>query len=818
MSYCLNYGNALEALVSELGRGADLLTWIKDDVEHNNSQCLGIRSKGGRCSLGVKRSRANPKQIRGILEKLQTMEAKRRPGECASLIADLGKLAFCGYHNKKIFDLANKIEKSKPVEVRQLQEKRHELERLNDASRDAQDRLANIERSRTAEQAKFEAIKSSCAEKEARLESIKIFIKQEQKELEAIEADCETQRDDLTAMEMDYSAMQEKQGELRKERESFKQQLVIVREELRQVQEALEAARTATERTGSQKVGNLPEGVETGLTQALRQQLQHLRAEVMEGLKDQLREALRDGVREQFRSAMERSSCEEEREERGMVEHSQPADGFNNIETNRTKLGCDAQRDAAANVTKPSEPPQHFKPSTSPAKLRTHTFSGKRIRSNDAAFVRHCHMGFCKFARNRPDMKTARERLKEKAMKEFKVKPNAMTLKSSTLPEPLTGVIYAYCRKPHTEFIKIGFTTKPLEPYLKGVARRCKLEANSFELLYANKGKILHPRRVEEMVHAELLASRYDYRVCKCKTNHIEYFKLDLDTVRASIDRWSAWMSKDNYSGRSEMVRVEKKSQRGKPARSEEVEKWFWTFNQSATACLDTILDEMDRLYPRGDTESEWEEIAPGTEHKDEDEDKDEEEGERPPETPRIIGAFPQDEDEFEGGAADDLPSISDTKSASSVYKNIPGAWPESPPSPPPEEEEEEGDQQQQQEEEEEEGEGEEEDEPEHNLPSSPPSRSRSSSIFSLSPDPDDTMTTIGSSFAAPLPSGGAAGGRRRRSGTREGKSGRPAPGPGSAAHATGLGGEPGGAQDYLTPLPARQNPSKQTLRTAAGP
>ena len=220
-------------------------------------------------------------------------------------------------------------------------------------------------------------------------------------------------------------------------------------------------------------------------------------------------------------------------------------------------------------------------------KLRTKTTTGISTRSDQSCIsdIREPEFARHSDSKKMPTLEEVRSELRTTACKVFQITHPALKKRSKkeitpavSQPYHESGFVYAYSRRFNqdweTDYIKIGKTKNDVWDYLRREAKKCHAE---FTILYVSPW-IKHPRRVESMVHKELMAQKYELRDCRCNRTHHEWFKVDLATARRAIDRWSEWIAGGHYVGQKD----------GKLT--------IWTLKQSALAGLDNVISDVEKV------------------------------------------------------------------------------------------------------------------------------------------------------------------------------------------------------------------------------
>ena len=108
------------------------------------------------------------------------------------------------------------------------------------------------------------------------------------------------------------------------------------------------------------------------------------------------------------------------------------------------------------------------------------------------------------------------------------------------------GYLYVYWNEATFGVRKIGFTTYKVSDRLKQWEADCKHAAVE---QYSSPGKVPHAKKVEQLVHADLLEYRVREPACRtCFKSHIEWFRgVDLPYIIGRIEAWSQWASEEPY-------------------------------------------------------------------------------------------------------------------------------------------------------------------------------------------------------------------------------------------------------------------------------
>ena len=116
--------------------------------------------------------------------------------------------------------------------------------------------------------------------------------------------------------------------------------------------------------------------------------------------------------------------------------------------------------------------------------------------------------------------------------------------KSLTSRAKTDGLIYMYWYPGNFGYIKIGYTGREtISERLAEWKRQCKHEAQPhWTSEMQSGGRVPHVYRVEALVHAELNDYRFQEKCKGCGKNHIEWFRVTVETARRVIEKWSNWM------------------------------------------------------------------------------------------------------------------------------------------------------------------------------------------------------------------------------------------------------------------------------------
>ena len=129
------------------------------------------------------------------------------------------------------------------------------------------------------------------------------------------------------------------------------------------------------------------------------------------------------------------------------------------------------------------------------------------------------------------------------------VKHLVKTVSRDLLPETelKPGRIYVYWVDNFGRW-KIGTTKRAVAVRLKEWERQCQ---HKFQLVYPletdNVGLIPRAKRLEKIIHAELIDYRYTEQCVGCGQKHGEWFQLQDEHVRAVIKKWRDWIATEPY-------------------------------------------------------------------------------------------------------------------------------------------------------------------------------------------------------------------------------------------------------------------------------
>ena len=629
MSFYFNYGNALELLNSHLGNDADALIRIEQDLIWNDWDCLGNSARSGaRCSNSIGKSKGAPKQVKLFLQQLQDHNAREHPGFCKAIFTDLSKLAFCGHHKGTVLNLAKEIDALRPVEEKEIEERqkqyiklekkcdqqRSQLEDIRSESKVAEAKLASNREEQASQESDMAKVqeelqvarhdlrkaKQDLGELQANLKTAKKQLEKAQKAIADEEALRESVEEGLrnelghgVADGLRDELAEDVFKELREELESsVREQLEEdlqegVREDLREdlygeVRDELKEELESEVREEAKK--DVGETAETDLKNILTEQLrQQLRTDLELSIKKQLKEDLKAEVKEEWRREWRREVKEDLAEV--LRQH------FGGLSTSARSSLSPPSQDSSGDTNQAEqalEPPVGATAQPSTVLERSDTWTrqanGRLTRSEETASdLQDIH--FVPYSRDNPTIPSLVERLLSAANKIIDIKAKREVADSPDMPDAVEGFIYAYHRKGFSKYVKIGFTTKNVDVYLAREQGRCGFEIEGEP--YKSK-LVIHPRKVERMIHVELIRWRHKLKKCNCgaSESHGEYFKIPFASAVEAIDRWTGCDLAQFYTGRA----VD--------------QRWIWSLNDSGRAGLRKFCEGIKEILPQNPVDS----------------------------------------------------------------------------------------------------------------------------------------------------------------------------------------------------------------------
>ncbi|KAK9445454.1 helicase [Metarhizium brunneum] len=110
-----------------------------------------------------------------------------------------------------------------------------------------------------------------------------------------------------------------------------------------------------------------------------------------------------------------------------------------------------------------------------------------------------------------------------------------------------SGYIYLFKVPGNEGYVKIGFTTREGDTRHEEWKKNCNRE---LKIIYTATKNVPHARRVEKLVHAELMEHRVRIYCERCGKQHIEWFEVSANMAIASVKKWSLWMTGGPYEER----------------------------------------------------------------------------------------------------------------------------------------------------------------------------------------------------------------------------------------------------------------------------
>jgi len=127
-----------------------------------------------------------------------------------------------------------------------------------------------------------------------------------------------------------------------------------------------------------------------------------------------------------------------------------------------------------------------------------------------------------------------------------------------------SGFLYVYRHVGEKDFFKIGYSTVGAQQRIKRWEKQCGHET---EVVYPSNDaegfRIGNVYRLEQLIHAELRDYRYREEGCEgCGKNHVEWFKVGEEHIRAVIEKWVDWIQEKPYEEKNDIWRLEKQQKR----------------------------------------------------------------------------------------------------------------------------------------------------------------------------------------------------------------------------------------------------------------
>ncbi|KAG8670860.1 hypothetical protein FPOAC2_04163 [Fusarium poae] len=125
------------------------------------------------------------------------------------------------------------------------------------------------------------------------------------------------------------------------------------------------------------------------------------------------------------------------------------------------------------------------------------------------------------------------------------------------------GYIYMYEVEGNPGFVKIGYTTQPVEDRLDKWKFDCNRAPKALYPIPPNTVKAVpHARRVEALCHAELDHRRIRIYCHGCLKQHLEWFEVSSTEAIEIIQKWSNWMITEPYKMGSIKMEVTARTER----------------------------------------------------------------------------------------------------------------------------------------------------------------------------------------------------------------------------------------------------------------
>lgn len=111
-----------------------------------------------------------------------------------------------------------------------------------------------------------------------------------------------------------------------------------------------------------------------------------------------------------------------------------------------------------------------------------------------------------------------------------------------------SGYLYMYEVDGNKGFVKIGFTTRPIEKRHGEWCFDCNRKSRPLFPIPASKAELVpNVPRVEKLCHAELKHRQVIIYCQGCLKTHEEWFELSPTEGIAVVEKWSAWMKREPY-------------------------------------------------------------------------------------------------------------------------------------------------------------------------------------------------------------------------------------------------------------------------------
>ena len=614
MSGFFNYENALDFLNAKLGHHANALLRIEEDIQNGTRKCLGNKKgiKAGteaRCGQDLLRRKGACGRVKSLLQGLQDCNAEEHRGICREKLTKLAKNAFCWRHRSKVLDFAQELDTLGHAEEVEIKQEETQYEQ---PTNQCDSQHSKPEQSRPLlkhEEEKLRTIQEERLARELDLATAQEEVQAAQSDLKGLQAELSGVRNELKALKKELKKKRRVITAVEILKKSTKQKLIEDHEDT--IEEWLDVRSEVREKPESsvkrQLKEDFRESVEDGLSESLTDGVwRNLRKELKSKVKDELKKEVRESIekdligeiREQLRTDLASSvktqlkeelkaevteeswrKCKEEVKE-GLTEVLQQHFGgqpksssLSSPPPNRDITEVPPTKETSESPTRGTTPPS------------TLLGPSANLRSRQAPVPTATDDPFEPYAKNNRKIPGLVKRLLDAADENINIQRQKEIAVSPNSPVPRKGYIYAYYRKEYNEYVKIGYTTKDVDEYLEGEQKKCRFEIETVPLRHKSK-LVIHPRKVERMIHVELIHFRYKFMKCKCgKTvSHGEYFKIDFERAVEAINRWTGYDLAQFYTG----------SVVGKG--------WIWHLNARAT--LQKICEGIKEILPQAPVES----------------------------------------------------------------------------------------------------------------------------------------------------------------------------------------------------------------------
>ncbi|KAJ6780086.1 hypothetical protein PWT90_01015 [Aphanocladium album] len=112
------------------------------------------------------------------------------------------------------------------------------------------------------------------------------------------------------------------------------------------------------------------------------------------------------------------------------------------------------------------------------------------------------------------------------------------------------GYVYLYQVPGNDSLVKIGFTTRDVTTRHEEWKQSCHRVPTVHFPTAATCKAVPHARRLERLVHAELMEQRVRIYCERCEKQHIEWFEVSVAKGIEVIEKWSRWMEGRPYEKR----------------------------------------------------------------------------------------------------------------------------------------------------------------------------------------------------------------------------------------------------------------------------